>query len=127
MSAVLSRRLMRLAARLLLGMMLFTQALVAAHACTATERAASFASLGGTQASPCHAAKAADAGTCLTHCSTADQSLDTPQVAVPAMPLTPLLTVPLAADRGPASVCLDAATASGADPPIAIRFQVFRI
>jgi hypothetical protein len=127
MSAVLSRRLMRLAARLLVGMVLFTQALVIAHACTPAERSASFTSLGSGHGSDCHEQKSPDLGSCLAHCSTADQSLDTPQVTVPSMPVTPLLTVPLAADRGPANAYLDAATASGADPPIAIRFQVFRI
>lgn len=113
---------MRLFARLLVAMVFFSQALVAAHACAPAARSANFAA--AAQESACHEEQTGSAVSCLTHCSTADQSLDTPQVTVAAMPVAALLTVPTAAEASAIGVDPDAPTASGADPPV--RFQVFR-
>lgn len=132
MTAPFSRRLNRFVAQVLLGVMLFVQALVAAHACSAEERSASFGAVPAVPAEHCHeekgvAAPAADRDTCLAHCSLSGQSLDKPQVSVHALPATPLLTLPLAAasaEQPRLAPRVD--EVAGGDPPIPILFQVFR-
>jgi hypothetical protein len=136
MPTFLPRRLLQLAARSMVALLLFAQGVMLAHACSPAEREAAFAVAGAAASAPCHEAAAAPAtafavderASCLSHCSTADQSPDTPQVVVHAMPAVALLTVPMAtpeaAARGRDS---SSVRPPSGDPPIAIRFQVFRI
>lgn len=126
---LLPRHVNRCIARMLLGVVLFMQMLVAVHACSPAQREAAFAHpRTHVGAAPCHQQATADAASCAAHCSAADQNVDTHQPATWAAPAIAILTVPVAADRPVCHVTLRRArpTASG-DPPIAIRFQVFRI
>jgi hypothetical protein len=104
-----------------------------AHACSVAERTAAFAVSGGEALAPCHetaapadAAVASDGkASCLSHCSSADQSADTPQVVVFAMPAGAVLTVALALEAALAGRERSFAPPPTGDPPVAIRFQVF--
>lgn len=128
----LPRRLLRLAARCLVALLLFAQGVMLAHACSVSERAAAFAIAADEAPVPCHeTAAAGDAvaadgkSSCLSHCSTADQSPDTPQVPVAAMPAGAVLTVPVAADMSLLGRERRLALPPTGDPPVAIGFQVF--
>jgi hypothetical protein len=132
MSSFLTRRLLQFAARCMVALLLFAQGVMLAHACSVAERAAAFAVSGGEASAPCHEiAAAGDAvavdgkSSCLSHCSTADQSADTPQVVVFAMPAGSVLTVPLAIDGSLLGRERRFAPPPTGDPPVAIRFQVF--
>lgn len=115
-----------------MALLLFAQGVMLAHSCSVSERAAAFAIAADEASAPCHEtaaagnAVAADGkSSCLSHCSTADQSPDTPQVPVAAMPAGAVLTVPVAVDTSlPGRERTFAPPATG-DPPVAIRFQVF--
>jgi hypothetical protein len=126
MTSPLPRRLMRFAARVLVGVLLFAQYLLAAHACTSGHGSNLTAGPHG-KAMACHSQPAADAGTCLTHCSSADQSLDTPQVVVAAMPATALLTLPPDPDAASMDETMAARDPDPGGPVQAIRFRVLRI
>jgi hypothetical protein len=130
MAAPFSRRMNRFTARLLLGVLLFVQMLMAAHACTPEERSASFGSVTQVASGHCHEQEVPPATApeqCLFHCSLSDQSRDTPQVDVPALPALPALIVPLAADATDKHLLAPRPDdVSGGDPPIPILFQVFR-
>jgi hypothetical protein len=125
----LPRRVNRFIARLLLGVVLFMQMLVTVHACTPAQREAAFAHPQmHAGAAPCHQQATADAASCVAHCSAADQNVDTHQPAPWAAPAIAILAVPVAADLPACRVTLRHARAiSSGDPPIPIRFQVFRI
>jgi hypothetical protein len=131
-TTLLPRRINRSIARLLLGVVLFMQMLTAVHACTPTQREAAFAHLSHPQVHAgmvcCHHQGTADAASCVAHCSAANQNVDTHNVAWVGTPTIAILTVPVPADP---AICNSTnrptrRVASG-DPPIAIRFQVFRI
>lgn len=126
MTPPLPRRLMRFAARALVGVLLFAQCLLAAHACTAGHGSILTAEPHGKPIA-CHSQPAADSGTCLTHCSSADQSLDTPQVVVAAMPATALLTLPPDADAASLDETMAARDPAPGGPVPALRFRVLRI
>lgn len=126
---LLPRRVNLCIARLLLGVVLFMQMLVAVHACTPAQREAGFAHPpmhAGVVS--CHHQATAEATSCVAHCSAADQNVDTHQPPVWEAPAIAILTVSAAADLATCRVTRRHARhiASG-DPPIAIRFQVFRI
>jgi hypothetical protein len=112
---------------MLAGVLLFVQFLVAAHACTPTERSATYRAMTVASHASCHHQAAHDVAACLTHCSAADQSADVHQVSVCAMPAVALLTVRQPAESSAVRIAaLAAADSRGGDPPIPIRFQVFR-
>ena len=127
MTPLLPRRLIRLAARLLVGALVFAQVCVAAIACAPLERSAAFAATVQERESACHEPSQPDAGACLTHCSSADQSLGTPQIVVAAMPAVALLTVPPRIDADSMIWSVASPGFGSGGPPIPIRFQVFRI
>jgi hypothetical protein len=117
----------------MVAMLLFAQGVMLAHACSVAERAAAFAVSGDEASAPCHetaaladdAVAADDKSSCLSHCSTADQSPDTPHVPVAAMPAGAVLTVPVAVDTSLLGRERRFAPPPTGDPPVAIRFQVF--
>ncbi len=128
----LPRRLLQIAARCLVALLLFAQGVMLAHACSTAERAAAFAITADEASAPCHETAAAgdavvvaDEASCLSHCSTADQSSDTPQVPVAAMPAGAVLTVPAAVETSLLGRERGLAPPPTGDPPVAIRFQVF--
>lgn len=126
---LLPRRVNCRIARLLLGVVLFMQMLTAVHACTPVEREAGYAHPQmHTSVASCHHQATADAASCVAHCSAADQNVDTHQVAAWGAPAIAILTVPAAADLATfRSTNRNARHVASGDPPISIRFQVFRI
>lgn len=136
MNAFLPRRRLAWSARFLVALLLFAQGVMIAHACTAAQRGAAFAAAAEpASAAPCHeadaqahaAAPGSDSASCISHCSSADQSAATFQVLVHAMPAVALLTLPAAAAAPGLNSARAAVPPPTGDPPIAIRFQVFRI
>lgn len=122
-------------ARALVGLLLFAQGLVAAHACPPGEHSIGQV-LSALPAAPtdhhagCHdqVPAPADANLCVSHCTASDQTDGTPQITVAAMPAVPVLVLDIAAlaASGHASVHIDSALPTGGPPP-AIRFQILRI
>jgi hypothetical protein len=118
----------------MVALLLFAQGAMLAHACSPAEREAAFAIAGDAASVPCHEHDAAGHGgtvadetaSCLSHCSSADQSPDTPQLIVAAMPAIAVLTVPAMPETGAAGRGERATPPPTGDPPVAIRFQVFR-
>ena len=70
-------------ARLMLGLLLFTQGALAMAGCDWLRAAPALAISASSSQPPCHEAPAVNANLCLAHCLSADQSTDTPQVVVP--------------------------------------------
>lgn len=117
-----------LVARLLLGVMLFTQAALAGAACSMPGRSPAQA-IATAQAMPCHHAgqEPRNANLCLADCLSFDQSSDTPQLPAMAPNPAPVLSVALAESVRPRIVPQSARLASAADPPLRILFQSFLI
>ena len=89
---MLPRSRIRVSAKALLAALLFAQAAVAAAACDWLRVAPAQALIAKANQPSCHEEPAGNANLCLAHCLSADQSADTPQVAIPACPhLTPLV------------------------------------
>jgi hypothetical protein len=83
MAAMTRRRHRSRIAIVLLGALLFAQAAIAAVVCEMADRAPALAF--EPQASmPCHEEPAPNANLCLAHCTNADQSANTPQIAIHA-------------------------------------------
>ncbi len=131
MTFFLPRKVLRLLAKLLVGLVFFAQGVIGVHACTTAERSQHF---GTTQtaaaAEACHEAAAAPSASnpasCAAHCGTSDQRVDTPQSAMAAVPAIAVLTAPFAPDPAPLQRPARQARVAAPDPPITIRFQVFR-
>jgi hypothetical protein len=126
---MLPRRTLLRTTRLLLGAFLLAQAALALAACDWSSRdaARAVAMAGGAASAPCHEASEAmaDAGLCLAHCLGAQQSLDKPSAAVPALVVLPAfpVSVPAPGLRVPPRERPRAAAA----PPPRILFQSFLI
>ena len=77
---------------------------------------------------PCHEAPAEPKNVCLSHCLSADQTADTPQVVVPVWIATSPLLVPLKqAEFSQSAVVLRRVPVQSAAPPPRILFQTFLI
>ena len=120
---------MRSLAKLMVGVLLLAQALVAAHACelalgsAAREQAA-------VAVVHCHEAPVpADDALCVKHCNADEQSLSTLTPGVAPMPAIAVLTVPALSpvEQSGANGIAGATPVSPAtDPPPAILFHAFR-
>jgi hypothetical protein len=70
-------------ARLMLGLLLFTQGALAVAGCDWLRAAPALAITASSSQPPCHEEPAVNPNLCLAHCLSADQSTGTPQVVVP--------------------------------------------
>ena len=109
-----------------LGVLLFAQVAIALAACVMQGRTPALA-FSQQVPMPCHEEPVANPNLCLAHCTSADQSADTPQVAMPAWIATAPLTV-ASVDRGPVYASVERQLPPrGAGPPLRILFQIFLI
>lgn len=121
----LAQNKMRWLARLMLGLALFAQGVVAANACMTPEAgpAQAFAVVQGDEADPCHDEEVSNNNACLAHCTQADQvSVDQHilLLAVPASIIGWASTHPQAQALRPDILFEPPALNTG--PPIPIRF-----
>jgi hypothetical protein len=123
---MISRRTRASLAKLMLGVLLFAQGAIAMAACD-WERAAPARAFSHASAPPCHVEPELNANLCLAHCLSADQSADTPQVAVPAWVDVAPLVVAIADLRAGRTVVLEFVLPRPAAPPPRILFQTFLI
>lgn len=121
---MLTRRARSIAARLVLGALLFTQAALAMAACD-WARAAPAQALSAAGEPSCHEEPARNANLCLAHCLGGDQSTDKPQLQVAALAPAPVLTVVLPAVGVLPTAVLHHVLQSAAPPPPRILFQSF--
>ena len=132
----MTRLTMRFLGRLLLAAMLFAQLATAVQACVTPQHSLLMVQP-VIQAHPCHgmdmsmempapdAAPGMSANLCAAQAG--DQSADTPQVTVHAMPALPVLHVVLNPEPAPAARQPgEESRRTTGDPPIPILFQVFR-
>lgn len=116
--------------RLILVIMLFTQGILAAHACV-EPNAGAVLSLSSQQTSdaimPCHVAAKVSVNECLMHCTQADQVNHDPHVmtVVPASEMTILVVSPPLKYTLAPSVYTPLVLNTG--PPLAIRFCSYLI
>lgn len=111
---------------MLLGAMLFAQAALVVAACDMPDRAPAQV-LAQQDSMPCHQEPTRNANLCLTHCLSADQSADTPQVVVHAWSETALLGVVAADISNYRAAELRHKLPRPAAPPPRILFQSFQI
>jgi hypothetical protein len=120
----MSPRLVRLVARLLVGVSLFAQAALALAACDLPQRSPTLA-FAAPEAPSCHEAPVTNANLCLAHCLADDQSDGKLQICVPVLLGVPL---PVALDRqGQLPSRAMRGEVLPAQPPPRIRFQTLRI
>lgn len=95
MRAMFARRTRIRAARLLIGLFLFAQGMVAFAACEWGERSAARAVASAASGEvQCHEAdQGMGANVCVMHCVTGSQSLDKPAFKLPAMAPAPVLVL----------------------------------
>jgi hypothetical protein len=124
---MLARSIRRHVAQVMLGATLFAQAALAVAACDWLRVAPAQVFVAQAAEPSCHVEPARNANLCLAHCLGADQSADTPQIAVPVWSQAVLLTV-VAFDIAPSSQAILRHTLPrpGAPPP-RILFQTFLI
>jgi hypothetical protein len=130
MNAFLGRRAFRSLARILAVLVMLAQTIAAVHACSPAERLATYlATYPVTDSAPghagCHEQAAPDAGACLMHCSTADQSLDVPVAAVAPVAIASL-PAPAWPPEPQDGLRPEAGAAAIPGPPIPIRLGSFR-
>lgn len=112
----------------MLLVIVFTQGILAAHACTAANAAQALAaSVAADEAMPCHVVEKIDSNTCLLHCSQADQvNLDPHEMmAVPVNGIVIYVATPQSQTAIFAPVYARVALNTG--PPLSIRFCSFLI
>ena len=124
---MLSRRILGIAARIVLSALLFAQAALAMAACDWSRVAPARALASNAVEPSCHEEPARNANLCLAHCLGADQSTDTPQVPVPALPSAPALVVPGLDIPGARAAMLRHALPNVAAPPPRILYHQFLI
>ncbi len=126
---MIPRRLLRLAARTLVGALLFAQAAVALAACDWLQRAPAHAIAQAEQPAAearCHEQER-NVNLCVAHCLGEDQSLDKPSVSIPAFAAAPVLLLSLIA-LAPLHAARDAEfVPPAAGPPPRILFQTLRL
>lgn len=114
-------------ARLLLAALLFAQAAIAMAACDWLRVAPAQAVMAKAGEPSCHEEPVPNANICLAHCLGADQSTDTPQVAVPSWNQSTLRVI-VAVERAPArDAILHYSLSRPGAPPPRILFQSFLI
>ena len=121
----LAQTKIRWLARLMLGLVLFAQGIVAVNACVTPEAgpAQAFAVLEDNEAGPCHDEEISNNNACLAHCTQADQvSSDQHllQLAIPASIIGWASTQPQIKDAG--QVILSRLVVLDTGPPFPIRF-----
>ena len=113
-----SRGTVRKIASVILGTMLFAQAALAVAACDWLRVAPAQAITAGTEEPSCHEAPARNSNLCLAHCLGADQSMDTPKVAISAWSQSSLLVIgALARAPAPKAALHFTLPPPGAPPP----------
>jgi len=124
---MVSRRTRVFVAQLMLGVLLFAQAALSMAGCDWQQAAPARAIAAKSIEPPCHEEPASNANLCLAHCLSADQSADTPQVAVPAwMDAAPLL-IAVSERWSPRAAIIAFVLPRPAAPPPRILFQSFQI
>jgi hypothetical protein len=126
----LAQRKIKWLARLVLGLVLFAQGIVAANACVAPSASPvqAYAAVSDDEALPCHEEERTNANACLTHCTQSDRISVDQHTMPPAAPLGVIARVvsqpqiqrvrPVAP---PESLSLNTG------PPLSIRFCSFLI
>jgi hypothetical protein len=126
MNEFLGRRAFRSLARILAVLVVVVQTIAAVHACSPAERVATYlATESAAGHAGCHELAAPDAGACLMHCSTADQSLDVPVAAVAPVAIASL-PAPAWPPEPQDGLRPEAGAAAIPGPPIPIRLGSFR-
>ena len=120
---MIGSRRRRSIARLLLAATLFAQAALAVAACDWSRVAPARAFSANAVEPSCHEEPARNANLCLAHCLGADQSTDTPQIAVPALQSAPALVVPSLDIPGARAAMLRHALPNVAPPPRILYHQ----
>ncbi len=110
-----------------LGALLFAQAALAIAACDLPRFAPAMALVEKPAEPSCHEAPVRNANLCLAHCLSFDQSPDSPQVQVPAMPAAPALIVEMPREPTPGIAAMRFRLPHPAAPPPRILFQSFLI
>lgn len=131
----LAQRKIKWLARLMLGLVLFAQGVVAANACIAPNAGPTQAYVigqndNGTQrtdeAAPCHEEEIPNANACLTHCTQSDQISADQQPVWAAAPITVAsLQVPVAQDRHNRLTEVPERLVLNTGPPLTILFCSF--
>ena len=93
MQPMASRGTVKKIANVVLGAMLFAQAALAVAACDWLRVAPAQAIMAKAGEPSCHEQPAQSTNLCLAHCLGADQSTDTPQVAIPVWSQSSLLVI----------------------------------
>jgi hypothetical protein len=114
-------------AQLMLGLLLFAQAALALAGCDWLRAAPALAISAGSGQPPCHEEPAVNANLCLAHCLSADQSADTPQVAVPVWVDCAPITVVVSERWIARAVHVQFVLPWPSTPPPRILFQTFLI
>jgi len=127
LSGMLTHRRLKGTAKLLLGAMLFAQAALAAAECDWLRVAPAQALAAKASEPSCHQEPASNANLCLAHCLSGDQSSDSTQVTLPAMPASPVLLAPMPDKREAPAARLRHSLPRPAAPPPRILFQTFLI
>jgi hypothetical protein len=112
---------------ILLGALLFAQAALAVAACDWLRVAPAMALAAKAGPPACHEAPARNANLCLAHCLSFDQSPDSPQVQVPAMPAAPALIVEMPDEPTPGIGATRFRLPYPGAPPPRILFRSFLI
>lgn len=124
----LAQRKIKWLARLMLGLMLFAQGIVAANACITPEASPvqAYAVERNDEATPCHEEEVSNANACLNHCTQTDQ-ISVDQHSVPlAVPVSVMAWVSSLPQQQPARTKLAAEQmALNTGPPLSIRFCSF--
>ena len=124
----LAQRKIKWLARLMLGLMLFVQGIVAANACTSPDAGAvqAYAVEHDNEAMPCHEDEIPNANACLNHCTQSDQ-ISVDQHSVPlAAPVSVIAWVSSLPQQQPIRTNLVIEhVALDTGPPLSIRFCSF--
>ncbi len=121
-------RTLRKIARLMLGVVLFAQGVVAVNACDLLNGKVEHAFIAPAATEmPCHEHPAANANVCFVHCTQGDQ-VNVDHVVPPFItPSTVVLTVALPEVRAAKPVSTAARVALDTGPPLSVRFCSFQI
>jgi len=112
---------------MILGALLFAQAALAVAACDWARVAPAMALAANADQPTCHEEPARNANLCLAHCLSFDQSPDTPQLQVLAIPASPVLVVPMPNAQSIRALDSRFRLPYPAAPPPRILFQSFLI
>ncbi len=121
----LAQAKIRWLARLMLGLVLFAQGIVAANACMTPGAgpAQAFAVVEVDETGPCHDEEVSNSNACLAHCTQADQvgsDQHLLQLALPASVIGWVSTQPQIKDAG--QIALSSLVVLDTGPPLPIRF-----